>query len=82
MGKFYVQTFLVTDSGGPGWKVTADLLQHVWDTHASGEDHQALLGGTVRSEYTDEVAEKRCGDSGKVNGATFRLTGDDREECF
>ena len=63
----YVQTFLVTDSGGPGGKVTDDLLRHVWNAHASGAAHQEFPAGAVQYKYTDEVAEKRYVDSGKVH---------------
>ena len=48
-------------------KGTAALLQYVWVAHASGGDHQTSPDGMVQLEYTDEVVEKRHGDSGKVH---------------
>ena len=44
----------------------------MWNAHARGAAHQASPDGTVRSEYTDEVAEKRFGDSGKVHGGDLQ----------
>ena len=75
LGTFYVQTFLVTDSGGPGGKGNAAPLRHVWNAHASRADHQSPPDGMVRLEYTDEVAEKRCGDSGKVHRGNLQPNG-------
>ena len=49
-GTFYIQEFSVTDSGGSRGKVTDVPLQHVWNAHTSGEEHQAYPDGTVRSE--------------------------------
>ena len=78
----YVQTFLVTDSAGPGRKGTAASLQHVWNSHARGAVHQASLDGALRSEYTDEVAEKRRGDNGKVNRGDLQPNGGRRGRVF
>ena len=36
----------------------------------------------MRSEYIDEVAEKRCGDSGKVHRGDLQPSGGQQEECF
>ena len=72
---FYVQTFLVTDSGDPGGKGTANLLKHVWNSHTRGASHQASPDITVQSEYTDEVTDKICGYSGKVHGGNLHPNG-------
>ena len=66
-GTLYVQAFLVIDSGGSGGKGTAAPLRHVWNAHANKAAHQTSPDGTVRSEYADNVAETRRGDSGKVH---------------
>ena len=81
-GTFHVPTFLVSDSGGPGGKGTAAPLRLVWDAHASGESPQEPLDGKMRPYYADEVAEKRHGDIGKVNGGEFQSNGGGRSGVF
>ena len=73
VGTFDVQVFLVIYRVGSEGKGTASPLRHVWNAHARGAAHQALSDGTVRSEYIDEVAEKRWGDSGKLHGGNLQL---------
>ena len=52
------------------------------DSHASGAYHQALTDGKIRSEYAYEVAEKGCGDSGKVNGCNLQSNQGGKWECI
>ena len=67
VGTFHVPPFLVSHSGGPGRKGTAAPLRLVQDAHASGEAHQAPPDGMMRLEYSEELADNGCGDSGKLH---------------
>ena len=63
---FHVPEFTVSDSGGLVGKGTNAPLQHVWDAYAIGEAHQSPPDGKIRPEYTDEIEDTGCGDSGKL----------------
>ena len=82
LGTFHVPTFLVTDSGGPGGKLTSAPLRLVRNAHARGEAHQASLDGTMSSEYADEVEDKGCGDSSKVHRGDLKSNGVGRIGLF
>ena len=82
MGTLYVQEFLVTDNGGSEGKGTAAQMRHLWNAHAIGSAHQKFPYGAVQSKYTDEVAETRRGDSGKLHGGDFQFNRGRRSGVF
>ena len=79
---FHFPTFLLSDRGGPGGKGTVAPMRLVWDAHASRADHQSPPDGTMRPEYTYDVEETGCGDSGKVHGGDLQFNRGGRSEVF
>ena len=74
-GTSHVHSLPVSNSGVPGGKGAAALLQRVWNAHSSRAAHQAPPDGKMRPEYADEVEETGCGDSGKIYGVNLQPHG-------